>query len=105
MPPNRPWRALARVVHSRAAPTVLAIRATTVRSRVIVTSLGVGVGFGLIAVTRSHAAMAEADNKWPTISYDTLMKHTRRDSLWVSYKGSVYDVTAFVSLHPGTYRF
>jgi len=28
-------------------------------------------------------------------------KHTSKDSLWVTYKGGVYDVTKFVGIHPG----
>ena len=103
---NAPWRAFTRAIHaSRGAPR-LVVRASTLRSRrVIATSVGVGVGFGLVVGARYHAgATAEADTKWPTVSYAELIKHTKRDSLWVSYRGGVYDVTDFVSMHPGTQR-
>ena len=35
------------------------------------------------------------------ISLDELRRHTNRSSCWVVYGGNVYDVTSFLTQHPG----
>lgn len=35
------------------------------------------------------------------ITLEEIRKHTTKDSLWTYYKGNVYDITSFVSSHPG----
>jgi L-lactate dehydrogenase (cytochrome) len=35
------------------------------------------------------------------VSYAELQRHTTRSSLWVLINGIVYDLTAFLSSHPG----
>ncbi len=35
------------------------------------------------------------------ITWDEVSKHCEKDSLWMVYKGKVYDVTKFLEEHPG----
>jgi predicted heme/steroid binding protein len=37
----------------------------------------------------------------PTLSYATLATHTSRDDCWVAVRGRVFDVSQFLSRHPG----
>lgn len=41
------------------------------------------------------------EKKTTVITLEELRKHNTEDSLWVTYGGFVYDVTAFVKRHPG----
>ena len=43
----------------------------------------------------------ESDLALPLMSLADVKQHTGADSLWVTYNGFVYDVTAFVNQHPG----
>jgi len=58
---------------------------------------------GLHALVQCDAAHDEENDDafWEEISLDEVKRHTTRDSLWVTYEGSVYDVTKFVEIHPG----
>lgn len=38
---------------------------------------------------------------WDVISLEEVKRHTSPSSLWVTYNGSVYDVTDFIAMHPG----
>lgn len=37
----------------------------------------------------------------PEFTIDEIEKHNSNDSLWVHYEGNVYDITKFISVHPG----
>ena len=42
------------------------------------------------------------DSSQPIYSQDEVTKHrSLEDGVWVTYKGNVYDITEFVSMHPG----
>ena len=38
---------------------------------------------------------------WDAIPLSEVQKHNTPESLWVTYQGSVYDVTDFINKHPG----
>jgi len=48
-------------------------------------------------VGSAHLSAAETR----TYTWQEVAKHNTLDSVWVSYKGKVYDVTGFVGSHPG----
>ena len=37
----------------------------------------------------------------PTYTKQEVAKHIKRESLWITANGRVYDITAFLSSHPG----
>lgn len=42
------------------------------------------------------------DSHLPVFSQEEVTKHSSLDDgVWVTYKGSVYDITEFVAMHPG----
>ena len=41
---------------------------------------------------------------WPAFDAAEVAKHCTVDDAWVAVAGSVYDITAFASTHPGWYR-
>ena len=45
--------------------------------------------------------ICKKENFEDKISLDEIKKHNSKDSLWTYYKNNVYDITNFVSLHPG----
>lgn len=53
------------------------------------------------AVQLSGPSTTAATQRVRLIPSQTLAKHNHIDSLWVSYKGKVYDVTDFAPDHPG----
>jgi len=44
---------------------------------------------------------ASFQKKNPTFTWDQVLKHSKEDDLWLVIGGKVYDVTPFVSSHPG----
>eukprot|EP01062_Namystynia_karyoxenos_P079927 TRINITY_DN8521_c0_g1_i1.p1 TRINITY_DN8521_c0_g1~~TRINITY_DN8521_c0_g1_i1.p1 ORF type:complete len:789 (+),score=293.33 TRINITY_DN8521_c0_g1_i1:94-2367(+) len=49
----------------------------------------------------AHAEVRSEEDEYPTFSLDDVRKHNSAGSLWVTYQGGVYDVTEFLSIHPG----
>ena len=41
---------------------------------------------------------------WPAFAAAEVARHCTVDDAWVAVGGSVYDITAFASTHPGWYR-
>ncbi|XP_037535554.1 sulfite oxidase, mitochondrial [Nematolebias whitei] len=67
---------------------------------------GLLAGTGAVLACGLHHHKAEqADvrvSTCPVFSHDEVTKHrTLEDGVWVTYKGSVYDITEFVAMHPG----
>ncbi|XP_062323056.1 sulfite oxidase, mitochondrial [Osmerus eperlanus] len=54
------------------------------------------------AATSTTMQPINQDSSQPIYSQDEVTKHrSLEDGVWVTYKGSVYDITEFVSMHPG----
>jgi L-lactate dehydrogenase (cytochrome) len=49
----------------------------------------------------STARAAPSSDAFKQIPYSEVQKHTSKDSCWVIIEGQVYDVTSFLSKHPG----
>lgn len=48
------------------------------------------------------AQLKAQTSQLPIFSQEEVTKHrTLKDGVWVTYKGGVYDITEFVSVHPG----
>ena len=62
-----------------------------------VTDLGLQIGL----LSGSHCEQQADAELWDTIPLAEVKKHCSIDSLWVTYKGCVYDVTQFLAIHPG----
>lgn len=48
-----------------------------------------------------EAAKAESGTPEKTFSWEEIQKHTSENDCWVVFGGKVYDVTKFMSNHPG----
>lgn len=61
--------------------------------------------YGVLSAEEAAAAVEEvvrlSSEEMPLVTLDELRKHVSADSLWVVYGGDVYDVTGYVSEHPG----
>jgi sulfite oxidase len=89
------------------------------RSRLLGLATGIGVvGFGLYtfwkrsslsytvdaaySLTGPVIDMSKSETDFPIISRSEVERHASRETgVWVTYKGSVYDITDFVDSHPG----
>ncbi|XP_072521982.1 sulfite oxidase, mitochondrial isoform X2 [Salminus brasiliensis] len=77
------------------------------RFRYVLTGLVAGTGavlaYGLHHSKAERAATSVTQtSSLPVYSQDEVSKHSSLDEgIWVTYKGSVYDITKFVSIHPG----
>lgn len=47
-----------------------------------------------------EAAAGESEEDIPLVSLEELARHDDRESCWKAIRGKVYDVTAFIDLHP-----
>ncbi|XP_029007623.1 sulfite oxidase, mitochondrial [Betta splendens] len=53
-------------------------------------------------VDTGKAELTENSSALPVFSQEEVTKHrSLEDGVWVTYKGSVYDITEFVAMHPG----
>ncbi|XP_022538148.2 sulfite oxidase, mitochondrial [Astyanax mexicanus] len=75
--------------------------------RYVLTGLVAGTG-AVLAYGFHHskperaAASVTQTSSLPVYTQDEVSKHSSLDEgIWVTYKGSVYDITKFVSMHPG----
>ncbi|KAM9408581.1 sulfite oxidase, mitochondrial [Pholidichthys leucotaenia] len=77
--------------------------------RYAVAGLLAGTG-AVVAYGLHHHTVEQADSlqtikgssSLPIISQEEVSKHrSLQDGVWVTYKGSVYDITKFVAIHPG----
>lgn len=91
----------------------------SMRSRLLGLATGIGVvGFGLYtfwkrsslsytvdaaySLTGPVIDMSKSETDFPIISRSEVERHASRETgVWVTYKGSVYDITDFVDSHPG----
>ncbi|KAL6464779.1 hypothetical protein MHYP_G00270960 [Metynnis hypsauchen] len=77
------------------------------RFRYVLTGLVAGTGavlaYGLHHNKAEQAATSVTHtSSLPVYSQEDVMKHSSLDEgVWVTYKGSVYDITDFVAIHPG----
>ncbi|KAI4895484.1 hypothetical protein NFI96_016433 [Prochilodus magdalenae] len=77
------------------------------RFRYVLTGLVAGTGavlaYGLHQSKAEQAATSVTQtSSLPVYSQEDVMRHSSLDEgIWVTYKGSVYDITDFVSIHPG----
>jgi len=72
--------------------------------------IGAAAVIGSVAISpRVHLDAARSKSQVETvtpsgvriISYEELQKHTTRESCWIMVRDRIYDVTAFLDLHPG----
>lgn len=50
----------------------------------------------------SEVQTTEKISAFPIFSQEEVTKHrSLEDGMWVTYRGSVYDITEFVAMHPG----
>ena len=53
-------------------------------------------------ITLTTAALCYKNNNNNKYTYSEVSKHTsEKDGIWVTYKDSIYDITNFISSHPG----
>lgn len=53
------------------------------------------------AVSMNESVVTPTESTGATVTADVVAQHNTQASCWIVYGGKVYDVTAFLPLHPG----
>jgi len=75
-------------------------KSTNENRYILVPALIAGSAF-VVYQKKKSVENARAKSRDTIYTADEVAKHNSLESIWVSYKGNVYDVTEFVQSHPG----
>ena len=77
-------------------------KSTNQRAYLLLPAVIAGSAFAFISKEKTEERVkAKSSNRDTVYTADEVSKHNTLESIWVTYKGHVYDVTDFVQSHPG----